>query len=352
MLRGHLGRAMEMYRMVLAWASHGLPQGGTVMAYSGMANIMCEYNQLDAALAHLQLATEIIGGVWVAFELYCVLARVHCAQGKWSNALNDLERISQSGQNAQISLVLPLVGALRAQLQLAQGDLGNAQAWAADSGLSLDDSDIDHPGMRQVEYLSFARVLNAQGRWAEALSLLERLLQSAQTEERHGNSITILAIQAMVYQAQDNTSRAFERLEGALTLAEPEGFLRTFIDEGEPMHRLLLDYQSKIKKQIGDGVDSESLRLLAYTDKLLAAFSQTVSDQKPGHEAMVEALSERELDILRLIATGRSNQEIADILVIAMSTVKSHINSIYGKLGTNRRTQAVVIARDAGLLSE
>jgi LuxR family maltose regulon positive regulatory protein len=118
------------------------------------------------------------------------------------------------------------------------------------------------------------------------------------------------------------------------------------------MRLLSLDYQAIIKKQISDGVDSESFRLLAYTDKLLAAFSQTVSDQKPGHETMVESLSERELDILRLIATGRSNQEIADILVIAMSTVKSHINSIYGKLGTNRRTQAVVIARDAGLLSE
>ncbi len=118
------------------------------------------------------------------------------------------------------------------------------------------------------------------------------------------------------------------------------------------MRLLSLDYQAIIKKKLSDGVDNESLRLLAYTDKLLAAFSQTVSDQKPGHDTIAKSLSERELDILRLIATGRSNQEIADILVIAMSTVKSHINSIYGKLGTNRRTQAVVIARDMGFLSE
>jgi LuxR family maltose regulon positive regulatory protein len=237
-------------------------------------------------------------------------------------------------------------------MELARGILSAGIVWAESSGLRAEDPQASHPGLQEVEYLLLARVLDTQGRRAEALSLLERLLRSAQTEERNGSAIITLAIQALVYQTQDNTSRAFECLESALILSEPEGFLRTIIDEGEPMRLLLLGYQAIIKKKLSDGVDSESLRLLAYTDKLLAAFSQTVSDQKSGYEIMVESLSERELDILRLIATGRSNQEIADILVIAMSTVKSHINNIYGKLGTNRRTQAVVIARDAGLLSE
>ena len=355
MFQGHIGRAKEMYQQVLAWADHGLPQRGAVMAHSGLANILCEYNQLDAAITHLQLGSEQlqhVGGVWVALELYRSLARVHFAQGNWTEALNALNLASQNGQKAEVDLVAKQAAALQAQMELVCGNLGAGKDWAESSGLSSNDQEASHPGLREVEYLAYARILAAEGRRAEALSLLERLLQSAQAEERNGNAITIIAIQALVYHAQVNTSRAFERLECALTLADPEGFLRTFIDEGEPMHRLLLDYQSKIKKRISDSVDSESLRLLAYTDKLLAAFSKTVSDQQPGHETIAESLSERELDILRLVATGRSNQEIADILVIAMSTVKSHINSIYGKLGTNRRTQAVVIARDAGFLSE
>jgi LuxR family maltose regulon positive regulatory protein len=353
--QGNLGRAMERYQQVLSWSDHEIPQRGTIMAHSGLANILCEFNKLEDALSHLQLGIEQlhkVGGAWVAFELYRSVARVNVSQGNLAEALGALSQASESGQNAQVDFVATQVAALQACTQLAQGDLKAAESWARNSGLSPDDSEASRPGLREVEYLSYARVLNAQGKNTQAAFLLERLLQSAQTEERNGSVITILTIQALVSQAQDNTSRAFERLEGALTLAEPEGFLRTFIDEGEPMHRLLLDYQSKIKKQISDGVDSESLRLLAYTDKLLAAFSQTVSDQKPGPETMVESLSERELDILRLIATGRSNQEIADILVIAMSTVKSHINSIYGKLSTNRRTQAVALAHDMGLLSE
>ena len=355
MFQGHIGHAKEMYQQVLVWADHGIPQRGAIMAHSGLANILCEYNQLDAAITHLQLGSEQlqeVGGVWVALELFRSQARVHFAQGNWTKALNALNLANQNGQKAQVDLVAKQAAALQAQMELVCGNLRAGKVWAESSGLSSNDQEASHPGLREVEYISYARILDAQGRRTEALSILERLLQSAQTEERNGNAITILTIQALVYQAQANTSRALECLERALTLAEPEGFVRTFVDEGEPMRLLLLDYQSIIKKQLSDGVDSESLRLLAYTDKLLAAFSQTVSDQKPGHETMVESLSERELDILRLIATGRSNQEIADILVIAMSTVKSHINSIYGKLSTNRRTQAVVIARDAGLLSE
>jgi LuxR family maltose regulon positive regulatory protein len=355
MFQGHLDRAKEMYQQVLAWSDPHLPQKGTIMAYGGLANILCERGQLEEARVQIQMGAdqiELAGGIWSSFVLSRVLARLQQAQGNWMDALDILNRAHQLGQSVQVRLVVTLAAALRAGLQLAHGDLNAALFWAENCGLSPDDAEATHVGWREVEYLTLARVLDAQGKHTEASSLLERLLNAAQTGGRIGSAIEISVVQAIVQHMQGNRAHTLECLEYALTLAEPEGFLRTFIDEGEPMRQLLLDYQSTIKKRIGDSVDSDSLRLLAYTDKLLAAFSQPAAIKKPESESLLEPLSERELDILRLIATGRSNQEIADILVIAMSTVKSHINSIYGKLGTNRRTQAVVIARDAGLLSE
>jgi LuxR family maltose regulon positive regulatory protein len=118
------------------------------------------------------------------------------------------------------------------------------------------------------------------------------------------------------------------------------------------MRLLLAKLQSTLRQKAAAKIDPSSNKLLTYTDKLLAAFSQPAPVEKPKPATMPEPLSERELEILQLIASGSSNQEIAEILVIALSTVKSHINNLYGKLGTNRRTQAIALARDLGLLSE
>jgi LuxR family maltose regulon positive regulatory protein len=353
--QGHLSRAMEIYQQVLAWADPNIPQKGEVMAHGGLAQILCERDQLDAAFAQIQLGTDQIdrvGGAWSAFVIYRVLARVRLAQGRWNSALDFLSRARQLGEESQVRLVVTMAAALSASLQLAQDDLEAATAWAENSGLSPDDGEVDHPGWREVEYLTLARVLDAQGRQAEAMSLLDRLLQSAQVEGRDGSAVGILILRALFEQAQDNKARAFERLEYALTLAEPEVYVRIFVDEGEPMRLLLRDYQAFFKKKMSDGVDSNSLRLLSYTDKLLAAFSQPPPEVIKEQDTLPEPLSERELDILRLIATGRTNQEIAEILVIALSTVKSHINNLYGKLGTNRRTEAIAIERELGLTSE
>jgi LuxR family maltose regulon positive regulatory protein len=118
------------------------------------------------------------------------------------------------------------------------------------------------------------------------------------------------------------------------------------------MRVLLLDYQSIVKQRGGRLDQPKTMEALAYLDRLLAAFPSQTDPGTAGHGMLPESLSERELDILRLIATGRSNQEIAEILVIAISTVKSHINNLYGKLGTNRRTEAIAIAREQGLLTD
>jgi LuxR family maltose regulon positive regulatory protein len=351
--QGHLGRAMEMYEQVLAWADRAPPQKGGVMAHAGQANILCEQDQLDAALAHVQLGTDqvdLVGGAWSAYVLYRVLARVQRAQGNWTDALDTLERAYQMGQSAQVSLVVAQAAALRASLQLAQGDLGAAEVWAANSGLSPDDAEVGHPGWRELEYLALARVLDAQGRHAEALALLDRLMQSAQAEERNGSAIAILALQALVHQAQGNRTRALECLERALTLAEPEGHIRVFVDEGEPMRALLVDFQLMIEKRLRAGADDASPRLLAYTNKLLAAFSGPDPAVTPKSESHPNSLNEREMEVLRLIHVGLTNQEIADQMVIAVSTVKWHINHLYAKLGVHTRTQALAQAKELGLL--
>jgi LuxR family maltose regulon positive regulatory protein len=351
--QGHLSRAIEMYQQVLAWSDPGIPQKGRVMAYAGLAHIFCEQNQLEAALIYIQQGADQldqVSGAWATLVLYRVLARVQQAQGNWADALDTLNQAYQMGQRFEVSLVVSQAAALSACLRLAQGDLAAALTWAANSGLSPDDPAASHPGWREPEYLSLARVLNAQGSQAEARSLLDRLLLSAQTEARDGSAIAILVLQSLVFQAQGNREIALERLERALILAEPEGFARIFIDEGDLMHSLLAEFQAVLRQKFNSAANNSSPRLLAYTGKLLAAFSRPVPAEQPESEATLEPLSERELDILRLIAGGYTNQEIAEILMIAVSTVKSHINHLYGKLGIQRRTQAVAVARDLGLL--
>jgi LuxR family maltose regulon positive regulatory protein len=353
--QGHLGQAVKMYQQVLAWTDHSSPQKGALIAHAGLANVLCELGQLDDALTHVQSGLdqlEQVGGPGATLWLYRTQARILQAKGNWIDALDGLNLAYLSGQRAKIPFVMTQTSALRARILLAQGDLEAATVWAADSGLDHEDPEANHSGLREMEYITLARVLSAQGKHAETLALLERLLETALAEERCGSAIEILALQSLAFQTQGNRVRALEYLENALTLAEPEGYIRTFVDEGFPMSVLINDFQALIRNKISNTISDASFRLLTYTDKLLAAFSQPAPAGESKSEAIIASLRERELAILRMIAMGLSNQEIAEILVIAVSTVKSHINHLYGKLGTNRRTQAIAIARELGLLSE
>jgi LuxR family maltose regulon positive regulatory protein len=159
-------------------------------------------------------------------------------------------------------------------------------------------------------------------------------------------------LQSLAFQTQGNAARARVRLEQALALAEPEGYVRIFVDEGSAMHALLADFQSQAARKISADAGGSSPRLSVYAAKLLAAFSPSAPVGGPTPDASLEPLSRRELDVLRMIAAGHSNKEIAESLVITVSTVKSHINNLYSKLGTQRRTQAILIARERALLSD
>jgi LuxR family maltose regulon positive regulatory protein len=177
--------------------------------------------------------------------------------------------------------------------------------------------------------------------------LLERLLGLAETQKRTGSAIEILVIQALVHQAQGNRPAALAALERALALAEPEGYLRIFVDEGEAMQSLISDCRLASANR--------GRPLLGYVDRILDFFPPPKKDRLQSKTAdrnarMIEPLTDRELEVLRLIAEGRSNTEISQRLFLALSTIKGHNLRIFNKLQVQNRTEAVARARELGLL--
>lgn len=209
--------------------------------------------------------------------------------------------------------------------------------------------------MREFEQITFARILLSRHQddptgnsLRDVIGLLGRLLEAAEEGGRGHSVIELLVLQALAYQMQENTPAALASLERALTLAEPEGYVRMLVDEGEPIKLLIKDLRLKIERQ------SRSHPLVSYADKLLNAFTRPsippIENQRPKTENLPEPPSGRELEVLRLFGTELSGPEIARELVVALSTVRTHTKSIYSKLGVNSRRAAVRRAEELGLI--
>jgi LuxR family transcriptional regulator, maltose regulon positive regulatory protein len=226
------------------------------------------------------------------------------------------------------------VSALKTRVWLAQGKLDEALEWTLERGLSVAD-DLGY--LREFEHITLARVLLARRAIRDAMGLLERLLRAADDGGRIGSVIEILVLQAIGYQMQDNIGAAVVPLERALTLAEPEGYVRIFVDEGPPMADLL---QAASKRKTAP----------EYARRLLTAFGKP-ENKTPVTQLLMEPLSERELDVLRLLATDLDGPEIARQLVVSLSTLRTHTRSIYSKLGVNNRRAAVRRGDELALLS-
>ena len=234
------------------------------------------------------------------------------------------------------------IAALKARVWLAQGRLADAVAWARERGLSAED-DLSY--LREFEHLTLARVLlardasdRARRSVHEALDLLARLLAAAEAGGRTGSVIEILVLQALAHRARGDLPAALAALERALTLAEPEGYVRVFVDEGPPMAALLAAAAQR-------GIAPQ---LCPPARGGLRARPRTAP---PANRDLVEPLSERELDVLRLLGTDLDGPEIARELMVSLNTMRTHTKNIYSKLGVNNRRAAVRRAEELQLLS-
>jgi LuxR family maltose regulon positive regulatory protein len=319
-----------------------------------MSELYRERNDLHTAMQHLLKSKELgeLNGLPKnPYRWRVAMARIHEAQGDVDQALHLLEEAEQL-YTADFSPNVRPVPALKARIWIAQGKLGEALSWARQNGLSAD-GDLSY--LHEFEYITLARLLLAQYKSShsentlhEAIGLLARLRNTAEAGGRMGSAIEIYILQSLAHQAQSDLPAALIPLERALTLAEPEGYVRMFLDEGEPMARLL-------REAAGRGITPD------YTGKLLAGFKaegQTSAApllpgrgrSSPASEPLIEPLSQRELEVLRLFRTELSGPEIARELTIALSTVRTHTESIYSKLNVNNRRAAVKRAAELGLI--
>ena len=364
--QGRLHEAMRTYERALQEA---LGQGepvlrGTADMYVGLSELLREQNDLHTATELLLRSKEL--GVLAELSQnryrWCVaMARIREAQGDLDGALDLLGEAERVYMGDFFPNVRP-VAALVTRVWVAQGKLGEALGWARELGLSVSD-DLSY--LREFEHITLARVLLARPKSErtehfilEAMELLKRLLQAAEEGGRTGSIIEVLMLQALAHQMQGDISAALVPLERALSLAEPEGYVRIFVDEGPPMGVLLAKVHEHSRKRPRAAVTNVPL---AYIERLLALLrgervQESISPAAPSASApaqpLLDPLTARELEILRLIAAGLSNRNIAARLVLALSTVKSYVNTIYGKLQVESRTQAVARARALHLLSE
>ncbi len=312
-----------------------LPQLGH--AYVRMSTVLREWNDLENALQFARDGLEL-GKQWRHAHFltlsYIEMARVLQAAGDPDGALDAILEARQVA-NGLSRWYIVRAGAWHARLSLAQGDVATASRWVQESGLSVT---YTQDFTLVVPYFALAHVLIAEGKFNEAHRLLARLLDITQAQTATGYVIEILVLQAMALLAQDRTGPALALLTRALTLAEPEGYVRMFVDEGEAMARLLAQV--------------EAPQVQSYIGQLLAAFPEGTlpSAITPVRTDLVEPLSEREIEVLLLIASGLSNREIAWQLVLSVNTVKKHTGNIYSKLNVSSRTQALVRARAFGIL--
>jgi LuxR family maltose regulon positive regulatory protein len=339
---GRLHRAHHIYQETLAV----MQEQGKEDLYStgylccGMSRLLYEWDCLEEArqmVAEGLRLNEIAQVPHLFIDIYSAQARLLVAQHDLDAAQAVIHKAADLIQRYYCwPEAIEMNESYQVRLWLAQGDLTSAMRWANGrqpagskaSGFTQEWSEIAR-----------ARVLIAQGLLDEVASLLEQLARSAEAGGRHGRLIEILVLQAIVLHSQNKGIPALTALEKALSLAKPEGYVRVFVDEGPPIVALL-------RKAVSRSIAPD------YAGKLLAACAEEPQGavEKKSFSALIEPLSERELEVLRLVADGLSNQEIADALILSVGTVKAHVHNVYGKLGVHGRTQAIARARELRLL--
>jgi LuxR family transcriptional regulator, maltose regulon positive regulatory protein len=347
--QGRLHQAVRIYQQTIERGTidHGRFSPVATWAHIGMGKVLLQWNDLQATGRYLEKGLELArqwgnadGLAWA----FLSLAEWKSAIGAPEEADRELSQGEQVARQGRVTrLTASRVVGYRGKLWISQGKIAEADLWAQERDLEVE-NDVSY--QRLPEYLSFARLLIVQGRLEEVDSLLERMLRLAESSALTGRVIEILLLQALTVLAQGKNGQAEKLLERALALAEPEGHIRLFVDEGEPMKLLLDKY---VERQGSKRSDHH------YAARLLATMTHRkegwrIQSSASGSGALIDLLSERELEILRLLAEGLSNREIAQRSYISIGTVKAHLKHIYGKLEVGNRTEAAHRARQLSLI--
>jgi LuxR family maltose regulon positive regulatory protein len=319
------------------------PMSGLLLSELGLIDY--EQNSLETAREKFSEAISL-ARPWSFWEAlvpgYVGLARTRYAFGDVEGARQALDELEALGRNNP-ELVMPVVKSSRALLKIFEGDLDAALNWAHDAGLDVDD-ELTYTS--EGDYVLFVRILLAEKKWDKADRLIDRLITMVEVGKRRGRLIELFILQAMSLEAQKVEKAALEAIARALELGEPNGYVRLFLDEGERMEDLL-------RRALSQGIAP------VYVSRLLKDFEtqgngrateELTTFADPDTSPLIEQLSDRELEVLRMLQSDLSGPEIARELSIALSTMRTHTQSIYSKLSVSNRRAAVRRAEEVNLL--
>jgi LuxR family transcriptional regulator, maltose regulon positive regulatory protein len=320
-----------------------LPAAAAV--HVGMGALLYERDDLDGAERVLQTGTgmaELTGNVTDLVWGYVNLSRAKRARGDAEGALETARKADRVARDYGADLEIAIASAWMVRLCLIRGDLAEA---AARERRRATDAEDAAAAARTLDRITSARLVHARGRHREALRPLEGLREAAEASGRTRDLVEILSLQALARWASNEKERAVNTLAEALALAAPEGYVRTFVDEGKPMAELLSAVlEARRRGWLDPPIPAH------YPRKLLAALERGDADARLPAQRLPEPLSGRELEILQLVAAGKPNSRIASELFVSVGTVKTHLNNAYRKLDARSRTQAVARARELDLI--
>jgi LuxR family maltose regulon positive regulatory protein len=305
--------------------------------YAELSQLSYEWNLLEAAMQQVHQSIALCrrwGNIDQQATGYVILAWLEQVRQHPEKALEAVQIAENLAEEHQLLPRCSIwIKCALARLYLVQGNLEKVSRFIQEREITAKD---EIPYLREPEYLVLLRMLLVQRDYEAAWALSQRLLQQAVEAKRMSRVIQVLVLQALIFQSKNEIDQALTILKRALSLAKPEGYIRTFLDEGDPMVKLL--HLAKARR-----IEPE------YVTDLLSTMGETAEVTPITAQMLVEPLSKREVEVLKFIEAGCSNQEIADKLVISIATVKRHISNLYTKLGVKSRTQAISLGKELRL---